>query len=142
MPSGNIGYRLIMSATSLLLETTGVGQHRIRLIVPSGKTKSRQTARLFYCHSRAGGNLLPRSVHMFDDIIGELPAAQWIPTFVGMTIWLVPFNKYYFIFPVCIACNKVLNNDSALFNASCRQPESDGYQLSVKCSHVIRFMRL
>ena len=33
MPDGDIGYRLIMLTTPLLLATTGVGQYRIRLIV-------------------------------------------------------------------------------------------------------------
>ena len=52
-----------------------------------------------FCHSRAGGNPLPRSDHMFADIIGELPAAHWIPTFVGMTNELI----------VCMGDDKSVN---------------------------------
>ena len=47
MPVGNIGYRLIMSATPDLLETTGLGQYRIRLIVCL-VIKSRQMARFYF----------------------------------------------------------------------------------------------
>ena len=97
MPSGNIGYRLIMSATPSWLETTGAGQHRIRLIVPSDEQKSRRLARLFlfvipaqagigtYRHPDEGRDPL---CHRHNK---SVTAWQWIPAFAGMTIslWVV-----------------------------------------------------
>ena len=48
MPVGNIGYRLIMLATSFWLETTGAGHVQNPAYRASGKNKNRAMRRVFY----------------------------------------------------------------------------------------------
>ena len=100
MPSGNIGYRLIMSATPLWLETTGAGRVQNPAYRASGQIKN---------------------------------ATIWLRFFIHVYIYL--------IYPERMLDTKFANICLDFANESIRQPGSDGYQLSVKCSNVIGFIR-